>query len=77
MEELSKFTGVPLCTGTINRGSDVIGSGLVANHQVAFCGVDTTATELSVVDAVFSLIQNEDKYFANEIQRTSLFNELE
>ena len=77
MEELSKFIGVPLCTGTINRGSDVIGSGLVANHQVAFCGVDTTATELSVVDAVFSLIQNEDKYFANEIQRTSLFNELE
>ena len=56
LEELTKFLGVPLCTGTINRGCDVVGSGLVANHMVAFCGVDTTATELSVIDAVFSLI---------------------
>lgn len=39
----------------MNRGSDVIGGGLVANDWVAFCGSDTTSTELSVIENVFKL----------------------
>jgi translation initiation factor 6 len=57
---------VPLACGSVNRGSDVIGSGLCVNEYsplisslicswVAFAGLDTTATELSVIESIFKL----------------------
>jgi len=55
MDELSALLKVPVVAGTVNRGSDVIGGGLVVNDWCGFCGLSTTTTEISVIESIFKL----------------------
>ncbi|EIJ89324.1 translation initiation factor 6 [Nematocida parisii] len=53
VSELSDLLNVKVLPGTVNKGSDVIGSGVLINDFACFVGSKTTSTEIVVIDGLF------------------------
>jgi translation initiation factor 6 len=68
------------CSHTCNaarsfRAPVLFCAGLVVNDWSAFCGLDTTSTELAVVESIFNLQDKDSSSIVSEIQ-TSLIDTL-
>lgn len=58
--ELSNMLSLRVIAGTVNRGNNTIGGGVVVNDYVGFVGHRSTVHEMTVMNAVFGL-KNEDE----------------
>ncbi|KAJ3431703.1 eukaryotic translation initiation factor [Anaeramoeba flamelloides] len=75
-DELSSLLQVPLVSTTLNKGSSVLGSGICVNDWSCFCGLDTTATELSTVENIFKIDEGQNPLnIVNEL-RNAIVDEI-
>ncbi|CAD5217981.1 UNVERIFIED_CONTAM: Eukaryotic translation initiation factor 6, partial [Eudyptes robustus] len=68
--ELASLLQVPVVAGTVNRGSELVGAGVCANDWMAICGLNTTSAELSVIESIFKLGDQNPSAISKELRDT-------
>ncbi len=53
IEELENITELPIGTGSVNMGSHLVGTGLIANSKSYLAGISTSGYELGRIEEVF------------------------
>lgn len=74
IEELCGLLSLSVVAGTVNKGSSVIGGGLVVNDWISFLGYRSTAIEVSVVENTFKLVEGRDDENMKKVWVESMVN---
>ena len=54
-DELSSLLEIPLFIGTVNCGNKLVGSGILTNDYTTLCGLNTTQSELFVIETALTV----------------------
>jgi translation initiation factor 6 len=57
LARLEEATGLPIGTGSVNMGSGLVGTGLVANRAGYLAGTETSGFELGRIEDVFGFLE--------------------
>ena len=57
-EELANLMQLPIGGATVNRGSELLGSGLVSNDWIVFSGMDSTSAEIDNIEKILKIKAN-------------------
>ena len=57
IEAIEEYTDLPVGTGTINMGTNLIGTGLIANNSGYIAGSATSGYELGRIEEVFGFVE--------------------
>ncbi|KRX84270.1 Eukaryotic translation initiation factor 6 [Trichinella patagoniensis] len=79
LAELSSLLDIPVASGSVNLGSSLIAGGLCVNDWCAFCGMNTSATEIGVIESIFKIGLKGPQQMSSELQihsRNANFNVL-
>jgi len=57
VRKIHEVLGVEVEPGTVNFGSDMVGTGLIANTKGYIAGRDTTGFELGVIEEALGFVQ--------------------
>jgi translation initiation factor 6 len=55
--QIEELTGLPVGTGSINMGSGLLGTGLIANRNGYLAGLSTSGFELGRIEDVFGFLE--------------------
>jgi len=57
IEKMEEISGVPVGTGSVNSGTGLVGTGLLANSKGYAAGLETTGFELGRIEDVFGFLE--------------------